>query len=46
MTQRKTAHPHRDAILGSRWVRTVSCYRITTVYLLVAFVVLVLLLTL
>lgn len=45
-TQRRTATQRREAILGSRWVRTVSCYRITTAYLLVAFIVLILLLTL
>ena len=36
----------RETSLGSRWAQTVSCYRITSVYLLVATVVLVLLLTL
>lgn len=43
MTQRLRT---REALLGSRWVQTVSCYRITTAYLLVALVTIALLLAL
>lgn len=44
-TQRWFTRQRRDAFIGSRWVQTVSCYRITTVYLMVAVVIFVLLLT-
>ena len=46
MTAQRATHPRRDAILGSRWARTVSAYRITTGYLMVAVVIIVLLFTL
>lgn len=46
MTQRRmTTNQRREAILGSRWVRTVSCYRITALYLMVAVILILLLLT-
>jgi len=47
MTRRRphhVSHARREAILGSRWVQTVSCYRITTAYLMVAVLIFILLL--
>ena len=47
--QRKRSH-QSPALLhtlrGSRWVRSVSCYRITALYVIVSLVVIALLMTL
>ena len=43
MNRNHTSH-RRETVVGSRWVQTVSYYRITTVYLIVALLVFVLLL--
>lgn len=44
MTRHQTSHHRREAVLGSRWMQAVSCYRITSVYLMVAALVILLVL--